>query len=131
MIRGIMEILNDSSDLRIILELTEVPHYTTLQKAAYRVTRKGPLKKLMDESVAVAIATKTMRPKVPLSAIDSPGFESHHVSSYFVRRKEKGGDRLHSMTHAHFPKSGSDSGASSPIVSGDRQQNFRAESTAE
>ena len=104
--RGIREILIDSSDLRTVLELKEVPHFTTLQKAAHRLTRKGPLKKLMDESVIAAIATKTMRPKVALSAIDSTGFESHHVSSYFVRRKEKGGDRLQGMTYTRFPKAG-------------------------
>lgn len=104
--RGIMEILTDSSDLCTVLELKEVPHYTTLQKAAHRLTRKGPLKKLMDESIAVAIATKTMSPKVALSAIDSTGFESHHVSSYFVRRKAKGGDSVQETTYTHFPKSG-------------------------
>lgn len=114
--RRIMEILNDSSDLRIILELKEVPHYTTLQKAAHRLTRKGPLKKLMDESVVAAIATKTMRPKVALSAIDSTGFESHHVSSYFVRRKAKGGDSVQETTYTHFPKAGIVAGRSYMVL---------------
>ena len=47
-----------------------------------------------------------MRLKVALSAIDSTGFESHHVSSYFVRRKAKGGDSVQETTYTHFPKAG-------------------------
>lgn len=42
--RGIEEILKDSSDLRKILELSEVPHYTTLQKASRRLTKKDALR---------------------------------------------------------------------------------------
>ena len=41
--RGITEMLVDSSDLRKVLELEDVPHYTTLQKAAHRLTQKKPL----------------------------------------------------------------------------------------
>jgi len=37
--RGIVNIIKDSSDLRKILELSEVPHYTTIQKAAHRLTK--------------------------------------------------------------------------------------------
>lgn len=40
--RGIVGILTDSSDLKKLLELPEVPHYTTLQKAAKRLTNRGP-----------------------------------------------------------------------------------------
>lgn len=104
--RGIMEILADSSDLRAILEMTKVPHYTTLQKAAHRLTGKKPLDRLMDEIVAIAVATKTMRKVVSLGAIDSTGFESHHVSSYFVRRKAKGGKTMQETTYTRFPKAG-------------------------
>lgn len=32
--RGITEILEDSSNLKRVLELTDVPHFTTLQKVA-------------------------------------------------------------------------------------------------
>jgi len=52
--RGIEEILKDSSDLRKILELSEVPHYTTLHKAAQRLTKKDTLDKLMREILAIA-----------------------------------------------------------------------------
>jgi predicted RNA binding protein YcfA (HicA-like mRNA interferase family) len=104
--RGIMTILEDSSDLQTILELEEIPHYTTLQKAARRLTGKKPLDRLMDEIITIAIETKTMRPSVQLSAIDSTGFESHHVSSYFVRRRAKGETALQKTSYTRFPKAG-------------------------
>lgn len=72
--RGIMEILTDSSDLRTALELKEVPHYTTLQKAAHRLTQKKSLDKLMINIIALAIGEKVMKRSVALSAIDSTGF---------------------------------------------------------
>lgn len=104
--RGIMEILEDSSDLRNVLELTHVPHYTTLQKAAHRLTQKKTLDRLMNDIIALAIGTKVMKPTVALSAIDSTGFESHHVSSYFVRRCGREHHPYQTMTYSRFPKVG-------------------------
>jgi hypothetical protein len=40
--RGIMNLLVDSPDLCAVIELTEVPHWTTLQKAADRLLKKTP-----------------------------------------------------------------------------------------
>jgi IS5 family transposase len=104
--RGIVEILADSSDLRDILELKELPHYTTLQKAARRLTKNKTLDKLMDEIIDFAIKRKMMNKNVALSAVDGTGFESHHVSAYFVRRKAKGGKSFQETTYQRFPKVG-------------------------
>ena len=104
--RGIEGILNDSSDLRKILELSEVPHYTTLQKAAQRIAKKGTLDKLMREILAIAVQAKIMKKKVALSAIDGTGFESHHISAYFVKRKAKGGEKYQMTTYTRYPKVG-------------------------
>lgn len=38
--RGIVQMLLDLSDLRKVLELKKVPHYTTLQKAEQRLLKK-------------------------------------------------------------------------------------------
>jgi hypothetical protein len=59
--RGITEILHDSSDLQRILELEEIPHYTTLQKAAQRLTKKNILDKLIKEILSLAIKGKIMK----------------------------------------------------------------------
>ena len=52
--RRIMEVLTDSSDLQKILELEEVPHYTTLQKAARRFTTKKTIEKLLRTTIVMA-----------------------------------------------------------------------------
>jgi hypothetical protein len=104
--RGIAEVLNDSSDLRNILELSEVPHYTTLQKAARRLTKKDTLDKLIKEILTVAVEAKLMKKNVRLSAIDGTGFESHHISTYFVKRKAKGETIYQMMTYTRYPKLG-------------------------
>ena len=39
--RGIVEIVADSSDLRRVLGLTQLPHYTTLSHAAKRFEKRG------------------------------------------------------------------------------------------
>jgi len=104
--RGIEDILKDSSDLRKILELREIPHYTTLQKAAQRLTKKNTLDKLMKEILAMAVKQKIMKKNVKLSAIDGTGFESHHISRYFVKRKAKGQKTYQMTTYTRYPKVG-------------------------
>ena len=45
--------------------------------------------------------------RTTLSAIDSSGFEAHHVSHYFVRRRSRGRDKtLQNTTYRRFPKLG-------------------------
>ena len=104
--RGIEQILKDSSDLRNILELSDIPHYTTFQKAAQRLTSKRTLNKLIKEILAMAIEGKIMKKNVALSAIDGTGFESHHISAYFVKRKAKGQEIYQMTTYTTYPKAG-------------------------
>ena len=101
-----MEILADSHDLKKILELREVPHYTTLQKAAHRLTKKDVLEKLIREILHIAIKSRIMKKSVRLSAIDGTGLESRHISAYFVRRKAKGQNTYQMTTYTRYPKVG-------------------------
>lgn len=87
--RGIVGILQDSSDLREILELKQLPHYTTLQKAAARLFRKGPMQSLMGGILKGATERSLMASVVSLAALDGTGFESRHVSRYFIQRREQ------------------------------------------
>ncbi len=41
--RGVWELLRDSADLCAVIELEQVPHWTTMQKAADRLLKKTPL----------------------------------------------------------------------------------------
>jgi hypothetical protein len=104
--RGIEEILKDSGDLRKILELDEIPHYTTLQKAAHRLTKKDTLDKLIREILEIAKQNKIIKKNIDLSAIDGTGFESHHISNYFVKRRAKGQDICQMTTYTRYPKVG-------------------------
>jgi len=104
--RGVEQILKDSSDLQHILELSNIPHYTTLQKAAQRLTNKNTLQKLIKEILKMAIEGKIMDKVVKLSAIDGTGFESHHISAYFVKRRAKERETYQKTTYARYPKLG-------------------------
>lgn len=104
--RGISEILADSSDLQKILELDETPHYTTLQKAAKRFTDKRTIDRLLRTTLVVATKAHVMKRSISLAAIDSTGLESHHVSSYFVRRRARGTEEYENTHYTRFPKVG-------------------------
>jgi isochorismate hydrolase len=39
--RGVVQLLKDLSDLREVLELKKIPHFTTVQKAEQRLLKKG------------------------------------------------------------------------------------------
>jgi hypothetical protein len=105
--RGIAAILEDSSDLRQVLELDEVPHFTTLQKAARKLLTKKKMRKLMEGILKVATNHRLMRTEIHLAALDGTGFESHHVSPYFVQRKNRTAKEGYQTTHyTRFPKVG-------------------------
>lgn len=100
--RGISAILEDSSDLQKVLELSEVPHFTTLQKAAKKLSNKKTMRKLMESILRIATDSKLMKNNIQLAALDGTGFESHHVSRYFVARQ----GRQSAYFRSYFPKVG-------------------------
>jgi len=104
--RGITGILDDTPSLCDAIALKKVPHWTTLEKASKRLLRNAPVQKLLDASVARARprGQSKRRRRVKRSAIDSSSFESHHTSSYFVRRREKGRKDWQKTTYKTFPK---------------------------
>ncbi len=100
--RGISAILEDSSDLQRVLELEKTPHFTTLQKAAKKLLKKKTMCQLMESILTLATQHKLMKKKVHLAALDGTGFESHHVSRYFVARQ----GRQAAYFRSYFPKVG-------------------------
>jgi len=83
--RGVTQLLTDCSDLRQIIGLTEVPHYTTLQKASRRLLRQDRVRRLLDNTVRRVRRRKKV---VPYAAVDSSGFDAHHASRYFIWRRD-------------------------------------------
>jgi len=104
--RGIAAILADSTDLRLVLGLEKVPHFTTIQKAAPRLLHNSQVQRLLDQTVQRAgrRGRRSRRPRVKRSAVDSSGFEAHHTSHYFVRRRAKGRKDWQRTTYKRFPK---------------------------
>jgi hypothetical protein len=83
--RGMAQLLEDWSDLREVLGLKTVPHYTTLQKASRRLLKLKHVRKLLTDTVGrIFRGRRTVR----YGAGDSSGFEPHHASRYYVHRRD-------------------------------------------
>ena len=104
--RGITAILEDSSDLQMILGLIHVPHYTTLQKASKALLKRKEIHKLITSILSIATEEHIMQPTVRIAAMDGTGFESHHESRYFVERRRMVGYEYESSIYKRFPKVG-------------------------
>jgi hypothetical protein len=104
--RGISAILADSPHLREAIGLKKTPHFTTIQKAGRRLLGNANVQRLLDVTVRRARprSRRKRRPRVRRGALDSSGFEAHHISHYFVRRRAKGGKHSQDMTYKRFPK---------------------------
>jgi len=104
--RGIMGILADTPNLCQSIGLKKVPHWTTLQKASRRLLGSASVQKLLDATLARARPRRRdkRRRRVKRSAVDSSGFEAHHVSHYFVKRRAKGRKDWQITTYKTFPK---------------------------
>jgi hypothetical protein len=92
--------------LATAIGLEVIPHFTTFQKAAKRLLLTSRAQRLLDETVGIAVKGKVVRRKVDLAAVDGTGFESRHASSYYVKRRAKGGNSLQKTTYQRYPKAG-------------------------
>src|ERR1019366_8702773 len=102
--RGICQLLSDCSDLRQAIDLTVVPHYTTLQKASRRLLKLDRVRFLIADTVhRIRRGAKV----IPYAAVDSSGFDAHHASRYFVWRtavKKKEKEPKKRITYKHYGK---------------------------
>jgi len=104
--RKLAAVLADCSDLRAALGLEVVPHFTTFQKAARRLLTASAVSSLLDETLAVAKVQGLLGSRSKLAALDGTGWEAHHVSHYYVRRRANNGKTRHETTYRRFPKAG-------------------------
>jgi len=103
--RGLVGVITDFSDIRKVLELSIVPHYTTLQKAAKRLLDSKKIQRLLKTTILAAQNVDLVQKRSILSAIDSTGMEAGHTSRYFVKRKQRGEKDLYqTTTYRRFPK---------------------------
>lgn len=81
--RGICQLLIEFKDLREVIGLKVVPHFTTLQKACKRLLKVSSVRTLIANTVG---RINKRRRHVKYGAADSSGFDAHHASRYFIFR---------------------------------------------
>jgi len=104
--RGVEQLLEDSPALRAVIGLTATPDFTTLAKASQRLLKLSHVRRLLGDTLTTARRLSLLK-RVRLGAIDASGFDAHHVSNYFVRRRAKNGKstgKWLSTTYRRFPK---------------------------
>jgi hypothetical protein len=105
--RKLSAFLKDAPSLSQAIGLVEVPHFTTFQKAARRLLRSTRAHRLLTETVREAAHRRVVATRVKLAALDGTGFETHHISAYFLKRREKGQKDQRRMTkYTRFPYAG-------------------------
>ena len=96
----------DAPEFREVIGLHKVPHFTTFQKAARRLLMYPRARRLLRKTICIAVKHRRIRRRVALAALDGTGLESHHASSYYVRRRATGGKTWQKTTYIRFPKAG-------------------------
>lgn len=69
-------------------------------------SKKNAANRLLDQTIVAAADAKILQKRLNLAAIDGTGFEAHHRSHYFVRRRAKGRQAMQSTTYRRWPKVG-------------------------
>ena len=89
--RKLSQFFLDAPEFRAAIELHKVPHFTTFQKAAGRLLAYPRARRLLRKTIRIAVNRRRIRRRVALAALDGTGLESHHASTYYVRRCAAGG----------------------------------------
>jgi hypothetical protein len=102
--RGVCQLLADCPDLREVVGLAAVPHFTTLQKASRRLLELGRVRRLIAWTVRRIHGRSRV---VNHAAVDSSGFDVRHASRYFVWRtgvKQKGKEPKKRVSYKRYGK---------------------------
>ena len=105
--RGVEALLAETPELCAAIDLKQAPDFSTLQKASRRLLKLPQVRRMLGDTLSTARRMSVLRKHVKLAAIDASGFDAHHASNYFVRRRARNGKitgNWHSTTYRHFPK---------------------------
>jgi hypothetical protein len=97
--RGVCHFLHEWTELRQILRLDRIPHFTTLQKASERLLYARRVRRLLVTTMARWYKRKR---RIRRGALDSTGFPCGHASLYYTRRKA--GDGKTPVFYKRFAK---------------------------
>jgi len=99
--RGLAAHLTDHSDLRAVLGLQVVPHFTTPQKASRRLLRVPRARRLFRTTVHRFLKR---RRRVKRAALDSTGLDCGHASRYYVRRRHSTTKQWQTVAYSRYAK---------------------------
>lgn len=99
--RGVAVHLVEHSDLRDLIGLVAVPHFTTLQKASRRLLRRPVAKRLFRTSVRRFLKR---RKRVQRAALDSTGLDCGHASRYYIRRRHGSTKHWQTVAYSRYAK---------------------------
>ena len=99
--RGVAVHLADHTDLRVVLGLTGVPHFTTFQKASRRLLRRPVARRLFRTTVRRFLKR---RQRVQRAALDSTGLDCGHASRYYIRRRNGTAKRWQTVAYSRYAK---------------------------
>ncbi len=99
--RGLAAQLADHSDLRHLLGLKTVPHFTTPQKASRRLLRLAVARRLFRCTVRRFLGR---RRRVQRAALDSTGLDCGHASRYYIRRRSGARKQWQIVAYSRYAK---------------------------
>jgi Transposase DDE domain/Transposase domain (DUF772) len=99
--RGLVAHLADNSDLRAVLGLSAVPHFTTPQKASRRLLRLPKARRLFRTTVRRFLKR---RHRVQRAALDSTGLDCGQASRYYIRRRSRGTKQWQTVAYSRYAK---------------------------
>jgi hypothetical protein len=99
--RGLVALLQDLNDIRGLLGLEHVPHFTTLQKASVRLLKQPRARRLFHATVRRHFGRRRRTRRV---ALDSSGFACGHASSYYIRRRTRKESPWQTVAYSRYAK---------------------------
>jgi hypothetical protein len=99
--RGLAAHLADHSDLRAVLALEVVPHFTTPQKASRRFLREQTARRLFRTTVRRFLGR---RRRLQRTALDSTGLDCGHASRYYIRRRNGAAKQWETVAYTRYAK---------------------------
>lgn len=102
--RKLAALLQDAPMLAATIGLHRIPHYTTFQKAAVRLLKARRAQRLLDITIERARKQRRLGRRVKLASLDGTGFETRHISAYYVKRRAKGQKNAYqTTTYTRYP----------------------------
>ena len=99
--RGVAVHLDEHAELRAVIGLAVVPHFTTFQKASRRLLRRPIARRLFRATVHRFLKR---RKRVELAALDSTGLDCGHASRYYIRRRNGSAKRWQTVAYSRYAK---------------------------